>query len=81
MDIYDYSRLTMGEQTSLLWQKALYIDRHDDSDTTSCLYYLNNFYIEAVVSLRENRIVEVAPFKMGDRFEKYLMRVDLTKLS
>jgi hypothetical protein len=81
MDIYDYSRLTMGEQTSLLWQKALYIDRFDSRESTSCLYYLNNFYIEAVVSLKENRIMEVIPFKMGDRFEKYLQTVNLAELA
>ena len=80
MDIYDYNLLSMGERASLLWQKARYIDRYSDDDQTANLYHINNFYVEAVVSHRENRIVDVTPFKMGDRFEKYLMRVNLTDL-
>lgn len=80
MDIYDYNLLSMGEKTSLLWQQARYIDRYSDESHTANLYHINNFYIEAVVSHKENRIVDVTPFKMGDRFEKYLIRVDLRDL-
>jgi hypothetical protein len=80
MDIYDYNLLSLGERASLLWQKARYIDRYSDSEQTTNLYHLNNFYVEAVVSHKENRIVDVTPFKMGERFEKYLMRVDLRDL-
>ena len=80
MDIYDYSQLSLGEKASMLWQRARYIDRCSDDDQTTNLYHINNFYIEAVVSHKENRIVDVTPFKMGDRFEKYLVRVDLRDL-
>ena len=80
MDIYDYNLLSMGERASMLWQKARYIDRYTDGEQTTNLYHINNFYVEAVVSHRENRIVDVTPFKMGDRFEKYLLRVDLRNL-
>jgi hypothetical protein len=80
MDIYDYNRLSLGEKAALLWQKATYIDRFDAADSTCCLYYLKNFYIEAVVSHTENRIVEVTPFKLGDKFEKYLNGVDFKGL-
>lgn len=80
MDIYDYNLLSIGERASILWQKAKYIDRYSDAEQTANLYHLNNFYVEAVVSHKENRIVDVTPFKMGDRFEKYLMRVDLRTL-
>jgi hypothetical protein len=81
MDIYEYNRLTLGEKASLLWQKALFIERYTDKDTTSNLYHIKNFFIEAVVSHTENRIIDVTPFKMGDRLEKYLVRVDLKDLS
>ena len=81
MDIYDYHLLSLGERASLLWQQGLYLDRHSDNERTSNLYHINNFFIEAVVSHRENRIVDVTPFKMGERLEKYLMRVDLRDLN
>jgi hypothetical protein len=77
MDIYDYSRLTLGEKAALLWQQAQFLERHAEGDLTSCLYHIHNFYIEAVVSHRENRILEVTPFKMGDRLDKYLGGVDI----
>ena len=80
MDIYDYNLLSLGERASLLWQQALYIGRHSDSDVTANLYHINNFFIEAVVSHKENRIVDVTPFKTGDRLEKYLSRVDIRDL-
>ncbi len=80
MDIYDYNQLSLGEKASMLWQRARYIDRFSDDDKTTNLYHINNFYIEAVVSHKENRIIDVTPFKMGDRFEKYLVRVDLRDL-
>lgn len=77
MDIYDYTLLSMGERASLLWQQAKYIDRHSDEELTANLYHINNFFVEAVVSHRENRIIDVTPFKTGDRLEKYLNKVDL----
>jgi hypothetical protein len=80
MDIYDYNRLTIGEKASLLWQQATFLERHSDATSTSNLYHLKNFYIEAIVSHRENRIVEVTPFKLGERLEKYLSRYDLREL-
>jgi hypothetical protein len=80
MDIYDYNQLSLGERASLLWQQALYLDRHSDAENTSNLYHINNFFIEAVVSHRENRIIDVTPFKMGERLEKYLTGVDIRQL-
>ena len=80
MDIYDYNRLTIGEKASLLWQQATFLERHTDTISTCNLYHLKNFYIEAVVSHAENRIIEVTPFKLGDRLEKYLSRYDLRDL-
>ena len=80
MDIYDYNQLTLGEKASMLWQQAQFLERHAEGDLTSCLYHINNFYIEAVVSHRENRILEVTPFKIGERRDKYLSGVDLRQL-
>lgn len=80
MDIYDYNNLSLGEKSSLLWQQAQFIDRYAEGDLTSCLYHINNFFIEAVVSHRENRIVEVTPFKLSERLDKYLGSIDLRQL-
>jgi hypothetical protein len=80
MDIYDYNRLTLGEKASLLWQQAQFIERHAQGDLTSCLYHINNFFIEAVVSHRENRIVDVTPFKLSERLDKYVEAIDLREL-
>lgn len=80
MDIYDYNKLSLGEKASLLWQKAKYLERHNEGDLTSCLYHINNFFIEAVVSHRENRILEVIPFKNGERLEKYIAGVNLAAI-
>jgi hypothetical protein len=80
MDIYDYNRLTLGEKASMLWQQAQFIERHAEGDLTSCLYHIHNFYIEAVVSHRENRILEVIPFKIGERLDKYLMQISLSQI-
>ena len=80
MDIYEYHRLSLGERASLLWQQALFLGRHSDKESTSNLYHIANFYVEAVVSHTENRIIDVTPFRFGDRLEKYLEPISLSDL-
>ncbi len=80
MDMHEYNRLSLGEKASLLWQQALFLERHADANTTSSLYHYRNFYIEAVVSHQENKIVEVIPFRIGERLEKYISGINLRDL-
>ena len=80
MDMYEYNRLTMGEKTRFLWQDATFIERYEDKDHTRTLYHSGDFYIEATVSHKENRIVEITTFRSVDRLEKYLDQVNLAAL-
>jgi hypothetical protein len=80
MDMYEYNRLTMGEKTRFLWQDATFIERCEDKDHTRTLYHSADFYIEAIVSHKENRIVEITTFRSVERLEKYLDQVNLAAL-
>jgi hypothetical protein len=80
MDMYEYNRLSLGERASLLWQEGTHLDRFTDDHSTTNLYFINNFYIEAVVSHKSNRIIDVTSFKNGDQLEKYLVGLHLHDL-
>ena len=78
--MYAYNRLTMGEKTRFLWQDATFIERHEDASHTRSLYHSGDFYIEAIVSHKENRITEITTFRSVDRLEKYLDKVNIAAL-
>jgi hypothetical protein len=80
MDMYEYNRLSLGEKTRFLWQDATFIERHEDSHYTRSLYHACDFYIEATVSHKENRIVEITTFRSVERLDKYLEKVNLAAL-
>jgi hypothetical protein len=80
MDMYEYNRLTLGEKTRFLWQEAVFLERYDDKEVTRSLYHANDFYIEATVSHKENRITEIVTFTCIDRLDKYLENINLAAL-
>lgn len=78
--MYAYNRLTLGEKTRFLWQDATFIERQEDKTHTRTLYHAHDFYIEATVSHKENRIVEITTFQSVERLDKYLDNINLAAL-
>ncbi len=78
--MHDYIKLNMNDKANLLWDEGLFLDKYIDLDIITNLYYLNNFYVEVVLSNTNGRISEITPFKKGNRLEKYLKAVDLKEL-
>jgi hypothetical protein len=80
MQLHDYINLDLSHKACVLCEHGVFVEKHIDYERIASLYYLNNFYIEIVVSADENHIVEIVPFKSGERLEKYLKGVDLAAI-
>lgn len=78
--MYDYIKLDLNGRANLLWDEGIFIDKYIDLQIITNLYYLDNFYVEVVLSNKDGRITEITPFKSGDRLDKYIRHVDLKAL-
>ncbi len=69
---YDFAKMSRGEQCSLIEQNAMFLDADIEKDSLIKLYFLNGFFVEEIVSLHEDKILDVIPYKQGYRLESYL---------
>lgn len=72
MELTDYINLDLGRKACILCEKGVYVDKYIDFQHISSLYFLNNFFIEIVVSSDDNHVLEIVPFKNSRRLEKYV---------
>ena len=78
--MFDYMKLDLNGRANLLWDEGIFIDKYIDLQIITNLYYLDNFYVEVVLSNKDGRITEITPFTAGERLEKYINHVDLKAL-
>jgi hypothetical protein len=83
----DFKNLTADERMSYLWNDAVMIGRKETSDSSSFLFQVGSFYVEAV--LRNNDIGENAYvlklehmtcFHSPSSIGSYLEQVDISDL-
>ncbi len=70
LGIYEYIILTDAQRADILWTDGDFITNVVEKERAYALYALYGFYVE--VTLIDNQISEVTPFKIGDRLDKYL---------
>ena len=80
MGFHEYINLDLNRKACILCEQGVFVDKYIDLEYITSLYYLNNFFIEIVVSGSDNNILEIIPFRTGDRLEKYLRNIDLEDL-
>jgi hypothetical protein len=80
MSMQEYIKLTLGDKADLLWKNGLFIDTYSDKVITANLYFINNFFVEVIVTHNNSQIREITPFKTGSRLEKYLDMISLKEL-
>ncbi len=63
--------LDITRQTKLLRKDGILADRDSEKGICVSLYYLHGFFVEETVSVKENKVIEIIPFKQGYKVEKY----------
>lgn len=76
LGIYEYIALTDNQRAEMLWTDGEFVISVPEKEHSYCLYTLYGFYVE--VTLLDNQISEITPFKLGDRLDKYLPFISLT---
>lgn len=80
MQLQDYNKLDIGHKACILCEHGVFIEKYLDFDRISSLYFLDNFFIEIVVSVDDNHVIDIIPFRNGGRLDKYLRGVSLREL-
>ena len=74
--LYDFIQLDLNAKADKLWEHGSYIDSYINFEKRVNLYFLSNFFVE--VYLDSNSIIEISAFKKGERFDKYLERINIS---
>lgn len=69
---YDFAKMSKEEQCSLIQGKGMFLDADIEKDCLVKLYFLSGFFVEEIVSLHEDKVIDVIPYKQGYRLESYL---------
>lgn len=72
--------LDRDERASYLWQHGDYITSVIDAQGRSTFYTLNGYYVEVEIFDEGEAIAAVIPFSTGDRYERMVRAIDLTRL-
>src|ERR1051325_1024517 len=79
--MYDFIALSLNDRAKVLWEKGTFLSSFTDEQFAFALYSLNDYYVEVSVSLKNNNITEMIPFRQGWRLEKHLAQISLRSLS
>ena len=71
MTLYEYNRLELKEQLTIVWNEGEFIDNHFSIKERCNLYAIDRFFVEVVYDPIHNTITEVKSFKTGHLLDKY----------
>lgn len=77
MKLYEYIVLDLNDKANILWENGVFLDSHLETKRGFNLYYLNNYYVEVIVTKLNEEIIDIMPFKQGHRLEKYLDKIEI----
>ena len=66
MTLAEFSELDMDHRCEAIWEWGFYISRNKTDKINKVLYSLNGFFAEMVLSLEDNKIIEVNAFDKLD---------------
>jgi hypothetical protein len=78
LTLYQYSSLDNNDKAELLWKEGEFLYNTVENSIVYNLYSLYNFYVELIMI--NGYVHEVAPFKEGNRLEKYLSQIDIKEV-
>lgn len=81
MTLYAFNTLDMDARAAYLWQHGDYITGIIDAEGRSNFYALHGYFVEVALFDEGDAIAAVIPFKTGDRYERMIRGVDLSRLT
>ncbi|MDP1803037.1 MAG: hypothetical protein Q8L81_16870 [Bacteroidota bacterium] len=77
MTIYEFIKLDINSKADMLWDKGIFLENTLSNNQGINLYFLDNFFVEVIVSKPNEKIIDIVPFKQGERLEKYIEGVTI----
>ncbi len=68
----DFLQLDLDHKAALLWTDGSQLATVVQNDKSFTLYRLNNFYVEVVIDISLETILDIVPFTEGWMLDKYL---------
>ena len=70
MTLYEFVTLALDDRATILWEQGDLLAASTHSGGRSAFYSLFDFFVEVTIDDSSNRITSVAPFKVGDRYDR-----------
>lgn len=68
---YEFAKLNDEDKATELMNNGVLLDKDLEKEQAVNLYYLNGFFVEETISKKQNRVVDIIPYKHGYRLETY----------
>lgn len=81
MTLYAFNSLDMDARAAYLWANGDYITGMIDVQGRSNFYALHGYFVDVELFDEGDAIAAVIPFTTGDRYERMIRGVDLSRLS
>lgn len=81
LSLYAFNTLDMDDRATYLWKHGDYVTGIIDRQGRSNFYALNNYFVEVELFDEGDYIAAVIPFTTGDRYERMVQGVDLSRLA
>ena len=79
MELYEYSQQTLNNRADLLWEYGEFIQSVRLETMNYSLYSFFGYYVEVRMNKKNNKIVDIAPYRRGVHLEKYIDTIDILK--
>ena len=79
--LYEFNALDMDARASHLWAHGEYVTGIADAQGRSNFYALPGYFVEVELFDEGDAIAAVIPFSTGDRYERMIRGVDLSRLT
>lgn len=78
ISLYEYIAFDRNQRAAALWEHGTFLTNVVLDEVGYSLYSFHGYYVE--VTLLEDEIYDITPFKEGERFDKYLHAIDISEL-
>lgn len=67
MTLAEFRKLDLDHRCEAIWEWGFYISRNKTDKINKVLYSLNGFFTEMVLSIEDNKVIEVNAFEKLDQ--------------
>ena len=79
LSLYEYIALDENQRANLLWQDGEFITNVKVGSESIALYTIYMYFVE--VTMKNDEVTEITPFRQGQRLEKYLNQINIADLN